>query len=130
MSTAPMQFVRVVNEGERPFVGKFDLKPWRFAAGQAHFVPWEAACTWLGDPALQDSEALQTRSLMIQRLRTLYGVYHREVTDLHEQFNLNDANGTVGFPNLRVYGPNGDWIPMLLDVEYGGARPVQPDTPM
>lgn len=121
-------YVKVENFGDRPFVGKHDMKPFRFAPGQSHFVPWEAAVQWLGDPNAADTPQLPLRTLTVARLRTLYGVYNREVKDRYEQF-VTDG-GTVGFPKLKVYDAQGVEVPMLLDYEFGDLKPKLPDTPI
>ena len=122
-------FVRVRNDGDTVFVGKFDLKPFRFQPGQAHFVPWYAAKQWLGDPHAQDTGALCSRTLELTRLRTLYGIYNREITDRFQTWEATDGQ-KLGFPRLVVEDATGNVIPMLVDIEYGDDRERPPDNPL
>lgn len=93
--------------GGKDFKDKYDGEVYIIKTGGSAFVPWEAACRWLGDPNLVDDTNDKSRRNEYNRLSVKYGVYENE--------ELWEANR----PTISVYSMDGDRITMLLDDPEG-----------
>lgn len=112
--SSPSRTVRVVNTGDTGFTGKWDGQRYDIPAGGEQFVPWAAACLWLGDPRKRDvSPTRRERLFEKDRLYSKWGV----LDNSPETFEANR-------PKLAVFTTDGTPVPMVADDPDG--PPVDP----
>lgn len=73
------KLVKVRNEGDTDFVGKYNSQLFPIKAGAETVVPYECLCLWAGNPDVQDTgPRSKDRTDEYQRLRVKYGAYDDE----------------------------------------------------
>lgn len=99
--------VRLRNEGEEPFTGKYARIRYQVQPGQDIIVPYMAMCLWLGHPEAVDIDKKRRyRTQEFQRLCVKYGVYER-----HERVDEL-------FPKLTAWSitdPGQEYITVVKD---------------
>lgn len=103
-----MKIVRVVNEGSKPFVGKYDGEKFTIAPKSESLIPYGAMILWLGDPEARNiDERRRFRVAELNRLHIKYGAYEDE--------DLWEANR----PRLKAHTLDGDLIPTVVEDPEG-----------
>lgn len=109
--SSPSRTVRIVNTGDTGFTAKYDNVRYDIPVGGELFVPWAAACLWLGDPRKKDiSPQRRERLNELHRLYSKWGVIDNDP----DTFEANR-------PKLKVYTTDGTEIPMVADDPEGTA---------
>lgn len=113
MSEQPQQHrtVKVLNYGDEAFSDRYANVRYDVPAGGDSFVPWDAACLWLGDPRQKNLSASQrNRVAEVKRMMSRNGVLDNSFETLSERR-----------PTLRVFTTEGVEIPMIVDAPDGPA---------
>jgi hypothetical protein len=134
--------VRVVNAGSKTFKGGHANTTYLIEPGKSRFVPFHAAVRWAGNPwAVNEGQHREThwRTLEIDRLSTLYGVYsdpwtveepwtRMDYSDKRPETDAvyvqrDDAPGSPYYhpnlPNLIVEDSEGNQLPTVLSDPEG-----------
>lgn len=98
-----MKIVRVTNDGDKPFVGKFDGEKFTIAPKSETLVPYGAMVLWLGDPSARNTdERNRHRVAENKRLHVKYGAYEDQ-----EKWEVNR-------PTLSAFTLEGELIPTVV----------------
>jgi hypothetical protein len=99
--------LKVLNRGPDVFEARYNRQTYRIQPGESAFIPHEAVCLWLGDPASRNVGKQQDRRLEAQRLSRRYGAY-----DDKAKFEANK-------PNLEVHDLDGNRVVTVVDDPSG-----------
>lgn len=102
----PNDMVRISNKGETTFKDMYASITYTIKPDSDGFVPWDAACCWLGNPSLVDAGREKPRTDAYELVRIRYGAYQDE------------AAFEVMRPKVEVYSLDGDRIIMIADDPY------------
>lgn len=102
-----MQLVRVVNEGDKEFVSRWEGNIFRIKPGSETMVTRDAVNRWTGNADTVNDGKVNARREEYNRLRVLYGAYERD--------EVWEANR----PHLAVYDLDGNRITTVLDDPEG-----------
>lgn len=110
--------VRVLNHGDREFVGGYDQQRYVVPAGGQSIVPRDAAQHWTGRWHTFDREHHKERTVEYERLMVLYGIFADETTSIEEKMETN-------IPKLEVTDLDGNKIVTVLEDPHNDfARPA------
>jgi len=110
--------VRITNTGDTDYIDKYDNQRYVIKAGADQFVPFDAACHWLGDPRFYDSGPQDKhRTEEFHRVAARLGA-----VDDPELFEQNR-------PSLEVYSQDGStrYIMVADDPEGPGQNVFESD---
>lgn len=104
--------IRINNTGDVPFSDRYDGQRFTVQPGGDLFVPWEAACLWLGDPTTADlGPNMKFRTDERERVFMRLGMAGVPTEDVVE-----------AAPKLECFNPeNGQRITMLVEDPDGPA---------
>lgn len=106
-----MQFVRLVNEGDRKYDFHHQNKKRTIEPGAEVMVPWDIACTLFGDPALIDTNKDQARTRVWKQCAGIHN---------YSEGNMDEETWELIRPKIAVYDiESGTRVWMILEDRDG-----------